>query len=168
MSRAAAAAVIAAGGLALALGLGLPDPGLAERAFAGFMGFLACMLAVRWLRSVSRMPAAPTSSPGDGATGDVPRAPAAEATEALARALGLGVSTIGSYHLLVRPRLQALAGAKLARLGPGLEDASEAQSLLGDGWVLVDPATPAPADGVAPGIPIVRLEELVATLERMP
>ena len=48
-----AAIVIAGAGLALALGVGLPDPRAAERAFAALLGLLGCLLALSWLRSTA-------------------------------------------------------------------------------------------------------------------
>lgn len=168
-ARVVALAVIASGGLALALGIGLPDPGTAERAYGAFIGLLSCLLALRWLlaSAAGRAPygrfgvlaAEPENPPL--------QPPAVAAADNLTRHLGLGVTTIGSYNLLVLPRLQSLARAALERSGSGLSDSEGAAVLLGDGWQLVDPATSRPADRMTPGWPIERVEQLVETLERL-
>ncbi|MGD0595307.1 MAG: hypothetical protein ABSB54_16690 [Acidimicrobiales bacterium] len=163
-------AILASGGLALALGLGLPDRGAAERAFAALIGLLGCVLAMQWLRS-SAEGAAPQGR--FAVTVDRPedvrqQAPAVESAKNLERALRLGASTIGSYNLLVRPRLQALAAEKLERTGCSLSDRPAAKALLGDELPLVDPAAPPPADSNGPGISLHRIGQLVGQLERMP
>lgn len=168
--RLAATAGVGAGGLALALGLGLPDPGVAERAFAGLLGLLGCVLALRWFRAIAEGGAprdrfsVATERPGAAP----PLAPSVESTLRLGRALGFGVSTIGSYNLFVRPRLQALAEAKLARAGCGPNDVQAARELIGDDWELVDPKAPPAPDRMAPGVSLLRIARLVATLERLP
>ncbi|HXY44957.1 MAG TPA: hypothetical protein VEH29_12285 [Acidimicrobiales bacterium] len=164
-----ALALVASGGLALALGLGLPDPGAAERAFAGLIGVLGCVPALRWLRSNGDGRAAPERLrlAVDDRQEPRPQAPAVESAQNLQRALTLGTVTIGSYNLLVRSRLQALAAGKLARAGCRLSDGRAALQLLGDGWSLVDPATPPPADPNAPGVSLRRIDQLVERLERM-
>jgi len=163
-------AILASGGLALALGLGLPDPGAAERAFAALIGLLGCLLAMRWLRlhAEGGAPQDRFSVAPDDPKEPPPRAPNVEAAENLERALSLGVSTIGSYNLLVLPRLQALASAKLGRAGCRLSDGSAAAELLGDGWPLVDPATPPPPDAMAPGVSLQRVTLVVEALEKLP
>jgi hypothetical protein len=168
-ARVVALAVIASGGLALALGIGLPDPGAAERAYGALIGLLSCLLALRWLLA-SAAGRAPHGRFGVLET-EPERAPlqppAVAAADNLTRALGLGVTTIGSYNLLVLPRLQGLARAALERADSGLGDSEGAAALLGDGWQLVDPAAPRPSDRMAPGWPIERIEQLVEALERL-
>ncbi len=168
--RLAVTAAVGAGGLALALGLGLPDPGVAERAFAGLLGLLGCVLALRWFRAIAegRAPRDRFRVATERATAAQPLAPSVESTLRLGRALGFGVSTIGSYNLFVRPRLQALAEAKLARAGCGPNDAEAARKLIGDDWELVDPKAPPAPDRMAPGVSLLRVARIVATLERLP
>jgi hypothetical protein len=172
MSRAArrsiAAAVLATASLALALGIGLPDPGAAERAYGGLLGLLGCLLAVSWLRSTAegRAPAGRFSSGAAGERDEAPEPPVVEAVRDLERALRLGISTIGTFNRLVQPRLQSLATAKLSRSGIRL-DTEAAVELLGDGFRLVDPAAPPPEDRMAPGFSLHEIEGLVETLEQI-
>jgi len=169
-ARVVTLAVLASCGLAFALGVGLPDPGAAERAFAGLIGALGCVLAMQWLRSNAEgaSPKGRFSVADDRPDAVAPQPPAVEAARTLARALRLGASTIGSYNLLVRPRLQALAAAKLGRAGYRLDESAGARELLGEGWILVDPGAPPPADRMAPGVQLHRVVQLVEILERLP
>jgi hypothetical protein len=160
---------LASGGLALALGVGLPDPGTAERVYAAVIGLLGCVLAVGWLQSTAEggAPRGRFSIANDDPEDDPPQAPTVEAAKHLERALGLGTATIGSFTLIVQPRLQALARSKLGRADIQLGDMA-ASRLLGDGWLLVDPDAPPPQDRLATGIPLGRLEQLVDALEQLP
>jgi hypothetical protein len=162
--------VLAGAALAVALGLGLPDPGAAERSFAAFVGVLSCALIWGWLRSTAagRSPQGRFSVAVANPAEPERLAPAVVATKSLERGLGLGSSNIGSYNLFVRPRLEGLAAAKLARAGCRLDDANAARELLGDGWALVDPTAPPPADRMAPGVSLHRIGQLVQQLERLP
>jgi hypothetical protein len=164
-----AAAVLATAALVLALGVGLSDPGAAERAYGALLGLLGCLLALSWLRTTAEG-RAPTGrfSPGGAQQRDPPpQPPLVETIRDLERALRLGNSTIGSYNRLVLPRLQSLVTAKLSRLGVDLQGDDRAIGLLGDGFRLVDPAAPQPEDRMDPGIPLEQIERLVETLERM-
>lgn len=164
-----AAIVIAGAGLALSLGVGLPDPRAAERAFAALLGLLGCLLALSWLRSTAAGQAPDGRfSPGRQEERDAPpEAPLVEAISDLERALRIGTATIGSYNRLVKPRLQSLATAKLSRSGIRLDGDEAAVAMLGDGFRLVDPAARPPDDRMAPGFALGQIEELVETLEAM-
>jgi hypothetical protein len=161
--------VLATAALWLALGLGLSDPGAAERAYGGLLGLLGCVLAMSWLRSTAEG-RAPTGrfSPGRPEVRDPPpQQPLVETIRDLERALRLGSSTIGSYNRLVQPRLRSLATSRLSQVGIALEGDDRAIGLLGDGFRLVDPAAPPPEDRMDPGIPLDQIERLVDTLERL-
>jgi hypothetical protein len=165
-----AVAVLATAALVLDLGMGLPDPGAAERAYGGFVGLVGCLLAMSWLRTT----AGGGAESGRFSVGAVfgrqpepPQPPVVEATRDLERALRLGAWTIGSFNVLVQPRLQSLATAKLARSGVSLGADERARRLLGEGFRLVDPAAPPPEDRMAPGVALHDVELLVETLERM-
>jgi hypothetical protein len=71
------------------------------------------------------------------------------------------------YDHAVRPSLQMLAAARVAeRRGLDLYDESGAvAALFGDDWELLDPARPARADSRPPGVPLDRLQRMVARLE---
>lgn len=165
--RSAVTLALAGGGLALALGLGLPDPGVAERAFAGFAGVLGVLVAWSWLRTAvgeRPLPRAPTTDDDEGLSS---LAPTLEAAATLERAIGFGVTTMGSFDQLVRPRLRALAEARLARAGCALENEAAARRLLGDDWALIGPARPVGANPLDRGVEVARLERLVDILERL-
>jgi hypothetical protein len=167
---AVALAALGTAGLGLALGLGLPDPGTAERSFAGLIGLLGCMVAFRWLRGTTDERGVGTRAIAVDAGRDAlsTEAPAVAASKDLARALDLGVETIGAFTQMVLPRLKVLAATKLANAGCSPDDRDRASELLGDGWSLVDPAAPRPADRMSPGVSLARVARLVETLEKMP
>ncbi|MGD0084085.1 MAG: hypothetical protein ABSD78_12930 [Acidimicrobiales bacterium] len=161
--------VLATTGLVVALGVGLPDPGAAERAYAAVVGVTGCVLGIIWLRSTATG-AAPEGRLGalSGSEDDpVTEPPVAEAVRGLERSLKLSASTMGEYRRLVEPRLRALTAARLRRSGIELTDADRARERLGDAWALVDPDRPSPTDRMAPGIPLSEIELLVDTLERL-
>ena len=159
----------AGSGLAVALGLGLPDPGAAERAFAGFVGVLGCSLAWSWLRAMAagRSPQGRFSLVVAGPEEPPPLAPAVAATKSLERGLGLGTTSIGSYNLFVRPRLEALASASSLGRDAGWLTPVRRGELLGDDWELVNPAAPPPEDRMAPGVSFPRIGQLVSRLEQL-
>lgn len=169
--RCAIVLAIGAGGLALALGLGLPDPGASERAFAGLAGALGVMVAWSWLRLAGTDSSSPLSE-GAGRTAPAealsPLAPSVESAAVLEREISFGVTTMASFQQMVRPRLRALAIAKLARAGCSLEDEEAARRFLGEDWQLVGPRRPQYIDAVAPGVPLSEVERLVDTLEGLP
>jgi hypothetical protein len=166
--RSIALAVLATAGLTLALGIGLPDPRAAERAYGGVVGLLGCLLAMSWLRATAQGRAPDGRfSPGSAQEPDEPpQPPVVAAILDLERALRLGTSTIGSFNRLVQPRLRSLAEAKLSPSGFGLDD-ERAVGLLGDGFRLVDPSSPPPDDRMAPGVAFAEIERLVETLEHL-
>ena len=147
-ARVLALAVLGSFGLVMALGLGLPDPGVAERSFGALIGVLGCVLGLQWLRSTAegRNPQGRFGVAIERPDEDPPQAPAVASAKNLERALKLGASTIGSYNLLVLPHLQILANSKLSRAGCALSDGPAAMDLLGEAWNLVDPSAPPPPD----------------------
>ncbi len=166
--RSAILLVLGGGGLALALGLGLPDPGAAKRAFACLVGVVGIGVAWSWLRAAGGSPA-PDHSDGTATLEEHSAlAPSVESALVLERAIGFGTTTLGSYHQLVRPRLRALAAAKLARAGCALENEESARRFLGDDWPLVGPKHPSVDDPLAPGVPLGDVSRLVEILEGLP
>jgi hypothetical protein len=165
-TRVVALAILGSFGLVMALGLGLPDPGIAERSFGALIGLLGCVLAMQWLRSNAegRSPQGRFSVALDLPEEAPPQAPAVASAKNLERALTLGASTIGSYNLLVLPHLQTLAESKLSRAGCALSDGPTATELLGEAWSLVDPAAPLPSDRMGPGVSLGRISQLVDAL----
>ena len=163
-------ATLGTAGLGLALGLGLPDPGAAERSYAALIALLGCMLAMGWLRGTTDEGGLSTRAVAvEPGRGDLPtEAPAVAASNDLARALDLGVVTIGAFTQMVMPRLRTLAATKLANAGCSADDRDKASALLGDGWSLLDPAIPRPADRTTPGVSLARVTRLVEALEKLP
>lgn len=160
-------AAVATTGIVLALVDGAPDPGVAVRSYAAVMGSLAALSAASWLRR-GRRGWSGAGAPRAGSEQEVDALdPTAAAWQGLERALRFGATTIGDYHLLVRPRLSALAAAKLNRRGVPLSDPERARALLGESFNLVDPRIALPADRLAPGIPISEIDPLVRALEEL-
>jgi len=151
-------------GLALALGLGAPDPGLAERAYGAADGLLGCVASLVFVREqAGRAAAAPDAAEDDiVASND----PAVRVLSDLERALRLGRLTAGDFHVLLRPRLAELASSSLARRGVPL-GSEAARAALGDAYALVDPAAPPPADRSDPGVPLAAVSDLVQRLEQL-
>jgi len=156
-------AVFVAGGLAVALGVGAPDPAAYERVAAAALGGLglgAGLVALSATVDAGRFPRSRlrgTDELSDAGT-------AAFAT--LERSLRFGASAAGDFHAQVRPRLVEVTRACLARRGVSLSDAERATELLGaDAYELVDPAGEPPADRFDPGVPLVRVRRLLDRLE---
>jgi hypothetical protein len=158
-------AVLVAIGLGLALGLGAPDPGIAERAAAGAFGALALAAALLSAgAAIRRATDPPRRAP------DVPSATDAGTAgiASLERSLRFGASSAGDFHAHVRPRLVALAAARLGSHGIELGDRDRATAALGPaGYALVDPASGPPGDRFAPGVAIATTAELVDRLDRL-
>ena len=153
-------------GIVLALVDGAPDPGVAIRSYAAMMGSLAVLAASAWIQRDRRA----WSGAGAARVGAEPEEetdPAAACFQELERALRFSVTTIGDYRLNVEPRLGAIASARLARHGLSLSDAEGAEAMLGEGFFLVDPRVPMPADRLAPGVPLAEIESLVKTLREL-
>jgi len=160
-------AVAATTGIVLALVDGTPDPGVAVRSYAALMGSLAALSAGSWLRRGRRAwSGAGAARSGNDTEVDVTD-PTAAAWQELERALRFGATTIGDYRLLVRPRLSALAAAKLGRRGLSLAEPEQAEALLKETFPLVDPRVAMPADRLAPGVPVTEIEPLVRALEEL-
>ncbi len=162
--------LLASAGLVVALSVGLPDPGAAERAYAAVVGTTCCVLGIIWLRLTATGPAPEGrfGALGRSESDDEADTPIVEATRSLERSLRLGASTMGEFRRLVEPRLRSLTSARLRRSGIELSDAARASELLGDTWCLVDPNRPPAADRMAPGVPLAEIERLLDALERMP
>ena len=108
------AAVAATTGIVLALVDGTPDPGVAVRSYAALMGSLAALSAGSWLRKGRRTWSGAGAARSERETEVEATDPTQAAWQELERALRFGATTIGDYRLLVRPRLSALAAARLA------------------------------------------------------
>jgi len=152
-------------GLGIALGVGAPDPGAFERAAAGLLGGLGLATALIALSAAvdaglprRRRARRPEEVSDAGTSGLL----------ALELSLRFGASTAGDFHAHVRPRLVPLATSCLARHGVSLSDRERSTELLGaDGYALVDPAAPPPADRFGPGVPEERIRRLVDRLEAL-
>lgn len=181
LRRAARRALVLGGlstiGIALALGLGAPDPGAAERSYASALGLIAWSVAVTWLGEISRRQGARGAKRAAelGITAQERRLDSSDAASSdpavlvlvdLERNLRLGRLTIGDYQALLRPRLADLAATRLARLGMPITSPA-ARSALGDSYALVDPARAQPVDRGAPGVSLDAVAELVSRLEEL-
>jgi len=153
---------VATVGLAIALGVGAPDPGAAERAYAAAAGLVLIVALVR------RLGLGPLSGgfraaadAGDDEAGD----PAKARLLDLERALRLGALAAGDFDLLVRPRLAALARSRRPRAGSvsatgpvGLASPAPFAGVLTRG-------NPRLADRSGPGVPLEEIEAIVTSLE---
>jgi hypothetical protein len=158
-------AVVSTGGAALALGLGAPDPGVAERCYAGAMGLIT--LAALLAHLADREEAATEQVDEAGVDDDASSSdPAIRAFADLERALRLGRLTAGDFHSTVRPRLLRLASSRLARAGAPITTAG-GRELLGDSFELVDPAAGPPRDRSSPGTGLDEVAALVRRLEQL-
>ncbi|MGH9291496.1 MAG: hypothetical protein ACRDZ6_01780 [Acidimicrobiales bacterium] len=193
IGRIVLAALACSAGLGLALGLGAPKPGVAERSYAAAMGILGWALAVVLLRGGggagtdtgrfdSRQFAGLTGGgrggrggSGDGSggggsgddRGDAASYDPVEASRArLESCLRLGTVTSGDFHALVRPRLTELSAARLQRHGIASGSALAAD-LLGPAAALVDPRRAPPEDRTARGTELDAVAELVDRLESL-
>jgi hypothetical protein len=86
------------------------------------------------------------------------------------RELTLGMASAGHAYSRLLPLLREAAAARLATAhGVDLAGRSrEAQALLGDeAWELLRPDFAAPEDRSGPGLPIARVEALVAKVEEL-
>jgi hypothetical protein len=154
---------VATAGLAVALGVGAPDPGAAERAYAAAAGLLLIVALVRRLGlgpfttgSVRATAGGPDDDAGD---------PALARWLDLERALRLGTLAAGDFDLLVRPRLAALARSRRPRAGSvsrtAAVDLADPAQFAG----VLAPGSPRLADRSGPGIPLEEVEAIVTSLE---
>jgi hypothetical protein len=131
------------------------------------LGAVALALVVGRVRA--RLPPAP---PFDGPGKRVrPDAEPVAALNVLVRRLSLARSSAYDLHFELRPLVQEVAAARLAR-AHGIDlvrDPERAHKLLGDGlvWELVRPDRPTPERDRTPGWGREELEELVDGLERV-
>lgn len=167
LRRAFVAAVLFSAGLALALGLGAPEPGLAEASYAAAMGVVAwgSVLAIALRsglgegdgsRAGTKNGAAERWRLGDAGLGsDAATDPVVLERLELERDLRLSRLTMEDYDLLLRHRLERLTSARCSRLGcspaelPVVGDRSD------------------PSDRTAPGVPTSEVDSLVGRLEAM-
>lgn len=157
----AVGAVVATISLVIALSVGTPDPGIAERAFAGVIGLLALSAVTARLGLWSHEPTDGTlHASGDGLADEES---SVGAWYRLERALRLGALTAGDFDVLVRPRLSELA---LARHGdaPSAAEASRIDRLLGPDGLLSDRSSRL-ADRRGPGVGLDELDEIITVLE---
>ncbi len=168
LRRALLSAILFSVGLALALGLGAPDPGVAEVSYAAAMGVVAWGSALAIvLRSGAhaaderRMgthmrPSRHLWTSGAGqALGDSTDPVVLERSE-LERDLRLGRVTMEDFDLLLRHRLERLAVARCSRLG---RSPDELPMVGGD--------QDRSSERTAPGVPTSEVESFVGRLERM-
>jgi hypothetical protein len=151
--------------VAIALGVGAPDPGAIERASAGAFGLLGLGAGSIALSAAveAGLPAHPRRRPAE-----VPDEAGTAALIRLERSLRFGASTAGDFYTQVRPRLVPLAKSCLARHGVSLSDKERAVELLGiDAYALVDPDETPPADRFDPGVPLDRVDRLFDRLEAL-
>jgi hypothetical protein len=131
------------------------------------LGAVALAFVVRRVRA-----ALPAAHPFDGpATRPRPDAEPIAALSVLVRRLSLARSSAYDLHFELRPLVQEVAAARLAR-GHAIDlvrDPERAHELLGDGlvWELVRPDRPAPERDRTAGWGREELEELVEGLERV-
>jgi hypothetical protein len=152
--------------LAIALGVGAPDPAVIERAAAGAFGLLG--LGIGSIALSTAVEAGRTGRARRGQAFEEPTGAGAAGYVALERALRFGASTAGDFHAQIRPRLVALTKARLARSGVALSDKDRVMELLGaDAYALVEPDAAPPADRFGPGVAIDRVRRLVDTLEAL-
>lgn len=88
----------------------------------------------------------------------------------LERAVALGSANAFYLHARLRPLLRRIADERLrVHRGVELETQPEAarEALGPEAWDLLRPDRPRPTDPDAPGLPLSRLESVVATLERL-
>ena len=166
-----ASLLLVTAGLALALGVGTPDPGAAERAYAGAA---ALLIIVAVYRSLARSRDA-GSLEGRGALrnenarsteGEEARDGATASWQELERSLRLGVVTAGNFDLRTRPRLAALARARAGRLSGHLSPA-DSEELLGADSVL-RAGTSRLRNRLGPGISLEEIDRIVTILENCP
>jgi len=152
-------------GLAIALGVGAPDPGVLERAAAGALGLLALGIGSIVLSTAVK---APTPTPGRPAGPEELSDARSAALVTLERSLRFGSSTAGDFYVNVRSRLVPLTTSRLARLGVSLSDKASSVALLGeDGYALVDPGAGPPKDRFGRGVSLDRVAHLVRRLEEL-
>jgi len=167
-----ATAILVVAGLGISLGLGAPDPALAERSALGALG--ALLLSAVLVSSSSALPeplGAPRprgepnpkdgSGPGSGADQH------ADQATRLARHLRFAAAAAGDFHQLVRPRLQQIATEVLQSSEPGRAGRSATELLGPDLYRLVDPEVAPPEDRLAPGVALGQVEALVERLEQL-
>ena len=86
----------------------------------------------------------------------------------LERSLRFGASSAGDFHAHVRPRLEALATSRLARVGIDLADEPRARAALGPvGYELVAPGSDPHPDRAAPGVPLEAVAALVDAMSAL-
>jgi hypothetical protein len=152
--------------LAIALGVGAPDPGVIERAAAAAWGLVGLGAGSATLSRVTGI-AEPR--------GSVPHQPAEVPTDsrttrlvALERSLRFGATTSGDFYGQVRPRLARLAASFLSLRNVSITDKESVETLLGaSAYELVDPRTKPPTDRFSPGVPVEQVSELIGRLEAL-
>ncbi len=169
MTRSLVATLLCAtAGLALALGVGAPDPGVAERAYAGAAGLLI-IVAVYRILARSRAASPYELGKGEGSDkvtsgeGEEARDGATAGWQELERSLRLGTVTAGNFDLRVRTRLAALARARGRRMSGHLSP-TDIERLLGADSVL-RPGNSRLRDRHGPVVSIVEVDEILTILE---
>ncbi|MGO9195994.1 MAG: hypothetical protein ACLQK4_02555 [Acidimicrobiales bacterium] len=163
--------VLATTGLAIALGVGAPDPGVAEKAYAGAAGVLIIVGLLRHLSqtaytSPTRVRSMSATASGAGKLAgdeDVPGDSAMAIWWTLERALRLSTLTAGHFDLGVRHRLASLARARAGRFGGSASEAEAGALLAPDS--LLRPGSPRLRDRNGPGIPLEEIDRIVTILE---
>jgi hypothetical protein len=167
--HAAAAALTATAGFAVALGVRAPRSDLAVRCYAAALMGCAFAVVVRALAVAARGRTAPTFEDLTGAAGIEEGRPGGLAS--LELGVRFGTTTSGDFHVRLRPVLTDLARQRLATKGLRLDlprHRERAEALLGaDVYALVRPDVPPPEDRFAPGPGARAVERAVAKLERL-
>lgn len=163
-------ALLASGGLAIALGVHAPRADLAGRTYAAALAACVLAVAVRGLGlAVAGRPGASfeelTARPSDEEWGP----PAGLVS--LELSVRLGASAAGDYHVRLRPLLTELARQRLAAKGVRLDaprHRERAEALLGpEVYELVRPGAAPPEERFDPGPGAAALERVTATLEHL-
>lgn len=161
MTRERGRVALLVGGLSLALVVLLAvRPVSSERIVAGYVLALAAIALARATRLLGSDAEAPVSrfELALRRTPDVQARP--PELVRVEREIVLGTTSAGHLHTRLLPLLREAAAA---RLGPRLT-----RETLGDeAWELLRPDRPEPLDRGAPGLPLRRVRDLVATLERL-
>ncbi|MHB1987427.1 MAG: hypothetical protein ACYCSF_05525 [Acidimicrobiales bacterium] len=159
--------LVAAGGLALAHLAGVLGLTAAIRVGVAVLGVIALAVVVHGLLAT-----------GDGASGDdgwvkEPRRaragrPGFGEVGGLERAMRFGESSAMDFHMVLRPRISAVATRRLVEAGIDPADPTAVESVLGPlGAFVVDPDAKAPADRQGPGVPAAAVRDVLSKLNAL-
>lgn len=163
-------ALLASGGLAIALGAHAPRSDLAGRTYAAALAGCVLAVAVRGLSLAVAGRAGPSFEELTARAADEGAGPPAGLVS-LEMSVRFGASAAGDYHVRLRPLLTDLARQRLAARGVRLDaprHRERAEALLGpEVYELVRLGVPPPDERFAAGPGAHALEQVTAVLERL-